>query len=159
MSIKSQIQQALQRFVAAGAGPFALDETAPTGRLTATVLRIDRLACEFDGLRVESPNLAASSLDDLKQRSQALCAKLSYLLEPIALVESDADSCATQLRSSPPAKEDDQSLYYEIVVRRGGSLEFRRYQKSPGDARQPLAATLTHEAFARLCEDLASAAG
>ena len=159
MSIKQQIVTQLQQFAAAGSGPFQLDEAVSAGRLTATILTADRLACAFESLQLESPLLANKSIDELKQLSTALCAKVSYLLEPIALIETDVDTCSTQLRSSPPAKEDDHTFYYEILVRRGGVIAFCRYQKQPGDVRQTVAANLTHEAFARLASDFVAAVG
>lgn len=159
MSVKQQLLQSLQQFAAAGSGPFQLDESTPAGRLTATMHTVDRLACAFDALQFESSKLANKSLDELKELSNRLCAKLSYLLEPIALIETDVDTCTTQLRSNPPLKEDDQTFYYEILVRRGGTVTFCRYQKQPGNVRQTVPATLTHEVLARLAEDIVAAVG
>jgi hypothetical protein len=157
MSLKQQVVQQLQQFAASGPGPFQLDLAAPMGRLTANLQAVDRLACAFDGLQFESPKLANKSIDDLKHLSSELCNKVSYLLEPIALIETDVDTCSTQLRSNPPLKEDDQTFYYEILVRRGGSISLCRFQKQPGDVRQTVAANLTHEVLARLAEDFAAA--
>lgn len=157
MAVKQQLLQRLQQLAAAGAGPFQLDEATPVGRLTSTINAVDRLACSFESLELESNHLANKSIDDLKQISNQLCAKLSYLLEPIALIESDVDTCTTQLRSNPPLKEDDQTFYYEILVRRGGSIAFCRFQKQPGNVRQTVPATLTHEVLARLADDLVNA--
>jgi hypothetical protein len=159
MAIKQQIIKQLQALAASGTGPFMLNEAVSNGRVTATIHAADRLACAFESLQLETPNLAAKSIDELKQLSNTLCAKVSYLLEPIALIESDVDACTTQLRSNPPAKEDDQTFYYEIVVRRGGTISLCRYQKQPGDVRQMMPANLTHEVFARVAEDFVAAAG
>jgi hypothetical protein len=159
MSLKQQITQQLQGFASAGSGPFTLDQTTKAGRLTASIIAADRLACAFEALQLESDKLANKSLDDLKQLSNQLCAKVSYLLEPIALIETDADQCTTQLRSNPPAKEDDHTFYYEILVRRGGSISLCRYQKQPDDVRQAVPANLTHEVLARLADDFVEAVG
>ena len=153
MSLKQPLLQQFQQFVAAGTGPFQLDVPVDGGRLTAAIQAVDRLACVVDALELSSDKLAHQSLDELKDRSHRLCAKLSYLLEPIALIESDADTCTTQLRSNPPAKEDDQTFYYEILMRRGGVISLHRYQKQPGDVRQNVPATLTHEVLVRLADD------
>jgi hypothetical protein len=159
MSLKQQVTQQLQGFAAAGSGPFTLDQATKVGRLTASIIAADRLACAFDTLQLESDKLANKSIDDLKQISNRLCAKVSYLLEPIALIETDVDHCTTQLRSNPPAKEDDHTFYYEILVRRGGSITLCRYQKQPGDVRQSVPANLTHEVLGRLAEDFVEAVG
>jgi hypothetical protein len=157
MSLKQPLLQQFQQFVATGAGPFQLDVPVEGGRLTAAIRTIDRLACVVDSLELASDKLANLSMDELKARSNRLCAKLSYLLEPIALIESDADTCTTQLRSNPPAKEDDQTFYYEILMRRGGTISLCRYQKQPGDVRQNVPATFTHEVLVRLADDFVAA--
>jgi hypothetical protein len=159
MSLKQPITQQLQGFASAGSGPFTLDLQTKAGRLTASIMAADRLACAFEALQLTSDKLANKSLEDLKQLSNKLCAKVSYLLEPIALIETDADTCTTQLRSNPPAKEDDQTFYYEILIRRGGSISLCRYQKQPGDVRQSVPANLTHEVLARLADDFVEAVG
>ena len=117
-----------------------------------SVTKIEAGQRTVDSLELASDKLAQQSLDELKQRSNRLCAKLSYLLEPIALIESDADTCTTQLRSSPPAQEDDQTFYYEILMRRGGIISLQRYQKQSGDMRQNVPATLTQEVLVRLAD-------
>ncbi len=39
------------------------------------------------------------------------------------------------------------------MLRRGGSIEFCRYEKQPNALRTRVAATLTHEVLGRLVED------
>jgi hypothetical protein len=159
MAVKQQIIQRLQAFASAGPGPFQLDEAVPQGRVTATIETADRLACAFHSLQLESPSLANKSIDELKTLSNQLCAKVCYLLEPISLIEIDSDTCTTQLRSNPPAKEDNHTFYYEILVKRGGTIAFCRYQKQAGNVRQTVPANLTHEVIGRLVEDFVAATG
>lgn len=159
MSLKTDVVQSLLQFASAGGGPFTLDVQGTNGRLAAQVTAVDRLACAFEELRLESPALANKSMDELKVLSNRLCQRLSYLLEPIALIETDADTCTTQLRSSPPSKEDDQTYYYEILVRRGGSIALMRYEKQPGVPRVVVPASVTHEVLGRLASDFDEAAG
>jgi hypothetical protein len=60
------------------------------------------------------------------------------------------------MRSYPPQKTDDGTTYYELLVRRGGSLSLVRYQKQPGDQRQAIAAHITREVLLRLVDDFAA---
>jgi hypothetical protein len=159
MNVKTTLTSELTKLAAGGfpSGPYTLCLDTPAGRLTAELLTVDRLACTLQSLSLDSSKLAGASLEALKQLSGTLSKQLCYLLEPISLVECDADSATVQLRSSPPAKDDDQTSYYEVVAKRGGSITLCRYLKLPGDVRQITPATLTHEVLARLGEDFVAA--
>ena len=74
-------------------------------------------------------------------------------MEPISPIEIDAQGCVVQLRSNPPQRDDDGRSYYELLVRRGGEIALARYRKENGDARQPIAATVTREVLLRLVGD------
>jgi hypothetical protein len=64
--------------------------------------------------------------------------------------------CIVQMRSSPPNQGDQGTFYYELVVRRG-AIDLCRYQKTPGDVRQTVPATVTREVLQRLAEDFVAA--
>ena len=104
---------------------------------------------------MESPKLAQADLADLQKRSAELSARLTYLLEPIAPIESDGESCSVQMRSNPPHRDDDGTRYYELLMRRGGSISLRRWQSQPGQCRQQIPAELTREVIVRLAGDFA----
>jgi hypothetical protein len=93
----------------------------------------------------------------VKQVAERLAKQLTYLLEPIRPIETDAEQCVVQMRSSPPRRDEDRSTYYELQVRKGGALSLCRYEKAPGDVRRPIAMQLTREVFRRLLEDFAAA--
>ena len=101
--------------------------------------------------------LADASLDELKAISETLTGKLTYLLEPIGVVEADADRCSVQLRSSPPQKGEDGTSYYELMVRRGGDITLSRYSKKSGQLRQIVPAHVTREVLGRLADDFLTA--
>jgi hypothetical protein len=158
MALKQQILQELQQLAAQGnALPQQLSLGTSAGSLQAAFFSVDRLACELETLTLDSSKLAKATVAELKQLSDFLSKQLSYLLEPIALIECDADSATVQLRSNPPQKDEDQTSYYEIVARRGGTVMLCRYLKQPGDVRQIAPANLTHEVVVRLSEDFVAA--
>jgi len=92
----------------------------------------------------------------LQQASQALCDRVNYLLEPISPIETDHESCIVQMRSNPPLANDSGRSYYEIFLRRGGSIALSRFEKQPGEIRTRVPLTLTHEVLGRLCEDFSA---
>src|SRR5205085_6536883 len=108
-------------------------------------------------LDLSSAKLADTSIDYLKTISDSLISRLTYLLEPIGIVEADADRCSVQLRSNPPKKGEDETSYYELMVRRGGDITLSRYSKKSGQLRQIVPANVTREVLTRLADDFIGA--
>ncbi len=153
MSLVSQTKLALTNLA-----PFANDSqslsTAEEGaRLEAKLVALDALALAFDQLIVVRDSLVTAPIEQLKKLADALSKRLTYLLEPISPVEVDADQCIVQMRSSPPQRDDNGTRYYELLVRRGGELCLRRFEKQPGNVRQAVPAQVTREVFLRLVDD------
>ena len=158
MSIRQDIERELKRIQAvSGRGLLQVDCTA--GRIEADLLAVDAIGCSFQTLAYSTPRLADSTLEKLREISQVLTAKLTYLLEPIGVVEADSDRCSVQLRSNPPQKGEDGTSYYELMIRRGGDITLSRYTKHPGQLRQIVPAQVTREVLGRLADDFISAAG
>jgi hypothetical protein len=160
MTLKDKLTQHLTQLDASGpiAHPQHVTLEHEGRQLDCEIEALDRLGCAVTMLSVSSPALAAASLDRLESIGQALAARLTYLLEPIAVIESDADEQTVQMRSYPPQRQDRQSHYYELLAGRG-RLELRRYVKDPNHPRHRVSAHLTREVLLRLAGDLAHAAG
>jgi len=60
------------------------------------------------------------------------------------------------MRSNPPQRDDNASRYYELLLRRGGSIALCRFEKQPGQPRLRVPAVLTHEVIGRLVDDFSS---
>jgi len=155
-SIQLDIERELKR-IQAVSGRGLLQVDCEAGRIEADLLAVDGIGCSFQTLGLSSSKLANASLDELKTISDGLISRLTYLLEPIGIVEADADRCSVQLRSNPPKKGEDETSYYELMVRRGGDITLSRYGKKPGQLRQIIAAHVTREVLARLADDFVSA--
>ncbi len=113
----------------------------------------DQLAVAVYELVLETSELANIKVATLQRASESLCQRVTYLLEPISPIETDADSCIVQMRSSPPQQHENGRFYYELMLRRGGAVTMYRYEKQPGSIRQRVAANLTHEVLGRLVDD------
>ena len=156
MSLQPDIDRELTRLVAVrGQGLLQVD--APSGRIEADLLAVDAIGCSLQTLAHTTDKLAQATMDELKATSNKLTQKLTYLLEPIGLVEVDADRCAVQLRSIPPRKNEDATSYYELLVRRGGDISLSRYEKRPGQPRHIVPANITREVLVRLADDFVAA--
>lgn len=127
-------------------------------RLQCELTTLDRVGCEFTRFALHAEKLSSATIDQLKRVSEALAARLTYLLEPIKPIEQDADQCVIQMRSVPPQREADVTSYYEVLVRRGGELSLCRWAKAPGNARESLPSQVTREVFLRLVGDFSACA-
>ena len=121
--------------------------------LRCKIEQCEPLAVAASEFILETPELASVNIAKLQTASQSLCQRVNYLLEPISPIETDSDGCVVQMRSSPPQKNDTGRYYYELTLRRGGSVAMYRHEKQAGSARVLVAATLTHEVLGRLVED------
>jgi hypothetical protein len=156
MTIRQDIERELKRIQAvSGRGLMHVDCEA--GRVEADLVAVDAIGCSFQTLGLATDKLANATLDELKEISTKLTEKLTYLLEPIGLVEADLDRCSVQMRSNPPQKGEDETSYYELMVRRGGDITLSRYSKKSGQLRQIIPAHITREVLGRLADDFIAA--
>lgn len=139
--------------------PGLVDVTEARQHFVCELAGLESLGCEFTRFSLTADRLMSAGIDELKKVSDALSARITYLLEPIRPIETDAEQCVVQLRSMPPSRDDGCATYYELLVRRGGELSLRRWAKTPGDERRPIAAQVTLEVFLRLVADFSTVAG
>jgi len=151
MSLSSDFLAALQAVVGQTNQMVQVDQGLRIVR--CQVVQCDPLAVAVDQLALETPELAQADVAKLQAASQSFCNRVTYLLEPISPIETDSQGCVVQMRSNPPQKNDNARCYYELVLRRGGSVALHRYEKQSGTARIRQTATLTHEVLGRLVED------
>ena len=154
MSLSSQLLDELRNAVGSGGQTFASADGPRSLRCRA--LQCDLLAATINELVLETPELATATVAQLQAASQALSQRVNYLLEPIAPIETDAQGCSVQLRSNPPQRDDNGRRYYELLLRRGGSISLCRFEKQPGQPRVRVPAALTHEVIGRLIDDFAA---
>ena len=158
MTLKEQLQQAL-----AGMGQFSSGEqsialAAGAQRLECQLVALGPLGCAFRRLALDSDRVAAMSTGELQTLAAELASKLTYLLEPISPIETDAHGCVVQMRSNPPQKESDRTSYYELLVSRTGELSLARYTRAASQPREVIPAEVTREVLARLVDDFSSVA-
>jgi hypothetical protein len=154
MSLSSQLLAELHNAAGQGAQSFSI--AAGPRTIHCRALQCDPLAATIDELTLETAELASASVAQLQAASQSLAQRVNYLLEPIAPIETDSQGCSVQMRSNPPQRDDNASRYYELLLRRGGSIALCRFEKQPGQPRVRVPAALTHEVIGRLIDDFAA---
>jgi hypothetical protein len=119
---------------------------------------VDSLSCAFRELRVSAEELKSSPFDTLQGWADALCKKVTYLLEHVGLLESDAAAQTVLIRSTPPSKQPEQTTFYEMLVQAPGTLSLRRYMRAADSAdRSSCDIQITHEVLAMLVQDIVAA--
>jgi len=151
MSLRDEFLKELQTIVGQSNQRLVVSEGPRTVR--GAIDQCEPLAVATSEFLLETTELAGVDVSKLEVASKSLCHRVNYLLEPISPIETDADGCSVQMRSRPPLVGDTGRYYYELLLRRGGSIEFCRYEKQPNAPRARVAATLTHEVLGRLVED------
>jgi hypothetical protein len=100
------------------------------------------------------------SLDDLKDWGGRLAARLTYLMEPLVVLEADAEAGTVVLRSQVPTARQGRRSYYEIQLNRRGTLRLDRVIFDDADRRRRTdALQLTVEVLERLADDLVASVG
>jgi hypothetical protein len=132
-------------------GRQTLEAAAADAKATLTADCADQVGCRVWELALSRPAPAASLAD----RAQRLAGRATGLLEPLRLLEVDAEGRTALLRSDRPTLRDGQLGYYEVLLQADGGASVRRYQapQTPG-RREQIGYNLTHEALAKLVSDL-----
>ncbi len=119
-------------------------------QVEADVSAYDTLGVALRGLRVRGDSDAP-----LEKLAQAIGERVTYLWEPLALIEQDLERERVQMRSAPPLIEDGAIEFYAGDLTRQ-AVRLTRYRQESGQRRRDrVAITLTHEIFRRLVDDLA----
>ena len=123
--------------------------------LNLTADRVDTLGClvwEMQLTRTADPMANAT----LKAQAERVAQRATGLLESLHFIELDETRHEALLRSESPSRRGDALAYYEVLMAAGQRITVRRYGNNPhkSSRREQVAFALTHEAIAKLVEDL-----
>ncbi len=144
------------------AGGYLVGVVAEGGEPTVaiTLEACDRFSVMLRCLEVAYDNLTTQLQPaDLSQQAGRLAQRLSYLEEPLALLELDPADKAAQLRSNPPHQEGETLVYWELLLWAEPHPRARltRYRWTPGQAeREMVVYPATFATVGRLAQDLAA---
>ncbi len=159
MSLRQQLASALSTQPTPLPAPANLTLAHDVDNLEVDLTALDSIACAFKRMALQTERIRGAATETLKKVSQDLSDRVTYLLEAIGPIEIDSEGAVVQLRSIPPRKDDDGTVYYEMLVRNGGNIELRRWKNTPGGtSRTPLDAEVTREVLLRLTDDFVAAA-
>jgi hypothetical protein len=116
--------------------------------------RVDTLGCLLWEATLTRTNSAADSNTALKQRAERVAERATGLMEPLHFIELDEVRGVALLRSETPSQRGQALSYYEMLMT-SREIVLRRFQVNPEKrGRAQTAFALTHEAIAKLVDDL-----
>jgi hypothetical protein len=122
----------------------------------ATPVGVEANSLEFWAARPERPE---RTIDELKAWARRVAARVTYLMEPLVVLEADAQGAEVEIRSQTPTLREGTRNYFEARLDRSGHLGITRlaYDES-SRRRNPVPFQLTCEVLDRLVRDLVATA-
>lgn len=135
--------------------PQTVSGTANGRSVTAEVIESGPI-----GMRVREINVHripdSTAVDEAgpcsRQTAQKLVDQITYLEEPLGILEYDAASDTVQIRSTPPDQRNGSPEYYELQVQ-AESQTLSRFRGSAGP-REQIPFDLTKQSLRRLVRDM-----
>lgn len=120
----------------------------------------DRFSVLLRSLEVAYDNLTPETQPAaLSLQAERIAQRLTYLEEPLALLELDTDTQLAQLRSAPPHQEGETLTYWEVLLWAEPHPRARltRYRWTPDhEERKPVVYPATFATIGRIAQDLAA---
>jgi hypothetical protein len=123
--------------------------------LALTADRNDELGSLVWELALHRSGEPVVAADVLTGWAKRVAGRATGLLEPLKVIEVDAERSEALLRSNEPLRRGEQLYYYEVHLKNNTSATLCRYRALNGNGkREQVAFALTHEALAKLVADL-----
>ena len=131
MSLSRKIAAALDENTRAYNLPCAVTVEDPPNRFTLNLTALDSVGVAFDNLEFVTTDRQDWSSEALNAWGERLAARVTYLLEPLRVLEIDAGGGEVQIRSqSPSTRADQRRILRGPPVQAGhaedGTLRLRR---------------------------------
>jgi hypothetical protein len=155
MSLSKKIAAALDENTKAYILPCSVAVEEAQSRLTIHLTGLDTVGVAFSFLEFATSGRSELSSEALKGWGERLAGRVTYLMEPLKVVETDAHGGEVQIRSQRPTPRDEQRSYYEVRLFRQGSLRLQRFvfDQETRERRQT-PCQLTREVLERLADDI-----
>jgi hypothetical protein len=155
MNLSRKIADAVENHPVGSASSGSVFAEADGARMNLSLAACGHVGFTFSSLqysRVEPLNL---STEALRAWGNRLAARLTYLMEPLVVLEVDAEAGVADLKSQAPTPRGELRSYYEVSLHRGGSLHLQRITFDQASRRRkPVHCQMTVEVLERLADDL-----
>jgi hypothetical protein len=121
-----------------------------------TAERADTVGCRLNQVEVTRSNPVPDDDAALEAHARKAAGRVTGLLEPLRLVEVDRGQRVALLRSDAAAPKGDAVQYYEVKFAGRNRVTVERFKanKAGKAGRESVPFALTHEAIAKLVDDL-----
>jgi hypothetical protein len=156
MTLGESLHKSLSDRPAGAAGPHECAATANGWTATARADTIDTIGARLTGLDL-TRSAPAPDGTTLGGWADGVAKRATGLLERLKVHEVDATHDTAVLRSDAPTVKGGVAGYYEVVLTGTDRASVSRYQadRAAGTPREPVPFTLTHDAIAKLADDIA----
>jgi hypothetical protein len=157
MTLSRKIADAVESRLESGGDPGVVEAAEGSATLRISLTAAGPVGLAFDTLafskRAEGAEPLAS--EALRAWGETLANRLTYLMEPLVVLEVDAEVGEAELRSRTPTARNERSSYYELRLNRDRGLQLRRvgFDRLTRE-RQPVPCQMTIEVLERLADDL-----
>jgi hypothetical protein len=155
MSLSKKIAAALDENTRAYVMPCTVSVDHGPNRVTLHLTALDAVGLAFSSLEFATTSRAEWSSEALNEWGSRLSSRITYLMEPLKVLEIDAGGGEVQLRSQNPTARNAERGYYEMRLFRQGMLRMQRFTFDEATRqRRPSACQLTREVLERLADDI-----
>jgi hypothetical protein len=155
MSLSKKIAAALDENTKVHDPPCTVTVEQGRHRLTVHLSALDSVGLAFSALEFATASRPEWTSEALQQWGQRLAGRVTYLMEPLKVVEIDADGGEVQIRSQTPTTRAERRGYYEVCLFKQGTLRMERYAfEETTRQRRSTTCQLTREVLERLADDL-----
>jgi hypothetical protein len=131
--------------------PVTIEASAEGGAVSVGVEDADRLGALVGPV---SARRTDGTSGNVGQQAEEAVRRLSYLQEPLAIIESEGKRARAILRSAVPRQTESGREYNEAVLQGGDSISIRRYRTDSGSRRKTVPSNVSRETLGRLADDL-----
>jgi hypothetical protein len=157
MTLSKKIAAALDENTKVHAPPCAVTVEEGPHRLTLHLSALDTVGVAFTALEYTTTSRPDWTPEALQAWGQRLAGRVTYLLEPLKVLEIDAAGGEVHIRSQSPTTREERRGYYDVRLFRRGSLRMERYAFDEATReRRATPCQLTREVLERLADDLAA---
>jgi hypothetical protein len=160
MSLSQKIAAALDENTKAYVLPCTVTVEDGPHRLTMHLTALDAVGVAFTALEFATTSRAESPSEALKEWGDRLSGRVTYLMEPLKVLEIDAGGGEVQIRSQSPTARAEKRGYYEVRLFRQGTLRMERFVLDEATRqRRSTPCQFTREVLERLADDIAASVG
>jgi hypothetical protein len=157
MNLSKRIAAALDENTKAYVLPCTVTVEDSPNRLTLHLTALDTVGLAFSAMEFANASRTECSSQALKDWADRLAKRVTYLMEPLKVIEIDAGGGEVQVRSQSPTPRAEQRNYYEMRLFRNGSLRLERFVYDEATRqRRGVPCQLTREVLERLADDIAA---